>query len=183
MNFIETKLKGSYCIEPVQLVDERGVFMRNFCEREFKKINFSKHFVQFNQSINYKKGTLRGMHFQMPPYAETKLIKCISGAVLDIIVDIRCSSNTFLQWHAEELTEDNHRMMFIPEGFAHGFITLKDNTILIYHHTSFYHKESDRGLLYNDPQLRIDWPIDIKVISDKDLSYAPLDNNFKGIQI
>jgi dTDP-4-dehydrorhamnose 3,5-epimerase len=183
MKFKETKLKGAYIIELSTISDDRGVFMRTYCKDEFKAIGFEKEFVQFNQSINYKKGTLRGMHYQIPPFAECKLIRCISGAVLDVIVDIRNASSTFLQWHAEVLTENNYKMVFIPEGFAHGFLTLEDNSNLMYHHTSFYNKESDRGILYNDALLAIRWPNNVGIISQKDKSYTVLDNNFKGIKI
>lgn len=183
MNFTETTLKGAYVIEPIKLIDERGGFSRTFCKEEFKNIKHTKEFVQFNQSFNLQKGTIRGMHFQQPPFCEIKLIRCIKGSVYDVIVDIRNSSPTFLQWFGIELSDLNMKMIYVPEGFAHGFQTLEDNSELLYHHTNFYVPSSEKGIRYNDEMINIHWPLAVSMISEKDKSYPLLTNSFKGITI
>ena len=174
MKFIETKLKGVYVIELNAFTDERGVFARTYCKDEFIRINFNKEFVQINFSLNKKKGTLRGMHYQVAPHEETKLIRCSSGKVFDVAVDLRKDSDTYLQWFGVELSKENMKMILIPEGFAHGFITLEDDSELIYHHTQYYNPEAERGIRYDDKTLNIQWPGEIKVISDKDKNYPIL---------
>lgn len=171
MIFIETKLKGAFIIEPEPLEDERGFFARSFCQKEFKEHGLNPCIVQCNISYNKKKGTLRGMHYQVAPHEEAKLVSCIRGAIYDIIIDLRPNSPTFKQWIAVELTADNRRMLYIPEGFAHGFQTLEDNTEVFYQMFEFYHPEASRGVRWNDSAFRIVWPNDIIVISDKDREY------------
>ncbi len=181
MKFIEQPLAGVYIIELNLLSDERGSFARTFCKNELAQIGHHKEFVQLNQSWNTKKGTIRGMHFQTPPYKEIKLIRCVKGAVMDIIVDIRTNSPTFLKHFAVELTEDNKKMIYVPEGFAHGFQTLQDDTQLLYHHSEFYVPNSEQGLRYDDPALSLKWPSIVTIISDRDKNHPLIDKNFKGI--
>ena len=183
MEFIATGIVGLYAVLLKKLEDERGLFARTFCKKEFKQIGFDKEFVQFNHSFNRYKGTVRGMHFQHAPYSETKLIRCIQGAVYDVAIDLREGSPTFLQHFGMELSEENMVSAFIPEGFAHGFQTLEDNTALIYHHTAFYTANADDGLCYNDPALKIEWKLPAVYVSEKDKNYKPVDKNFKGITI
>lgn len=181
MIFEEIYLKGAYLINLNLLSDERGGFARTFCKKEFEQINPSTEFVQLNQSYNTKKGTLRGMHYQVPPYQEIKLIRCIRGSVIDVIVDIRKNSTTFLQHFSVELTEENKKMIYVPKGFAHGFQTLTDNAELVYHHTEYYTPEADAGLNYADPAFKINWPLPVSVISEKDKNYKLIDHTFLGI--
>lgn len=183
MKFIETSLSGCFIMEPNKLVDERGVFARTFCKREFSKIKFDKEFVQFNHSFNKYKGTIRGMHFQKPPFSETKLIRCINGSVFDVAVDLRADSPTFLQYFGVVLSAEAMNSILIPPGFAHGFQTLEDNVALIYHHTEYFTPSADSGICYNDPALKIEWKLPLTVISEKDKSYKQIDRNFKGITI
>lgn len=179
--FSETALKGSFIISLKPYSDERGWFARTYCKKEFAAIGHDKEWVQLNHSFTAAKGTIRGMHFQHPPFSEIKMVRCIAGAVLDVIVDIRKDSATFLQWFGIELSAANQEMIYIPEGFAHGFQTLENNSELIYHHTEFYQKGVEGGLLYNDPLLNIQWPLAIQNISARDTNHPLLNNNFKGI--
>lgn len=181
MIFTETILKGSYIIDLMQYTDDRGAFVRTFCKKEFAKIGFTKEFVQFNQSYNTFEGTVRGLHFQQPPYSEIKLISCIRGSVFDVIVDIRQDSPTFLQHIVIELSSENKKMVYVPEGFAHGFQTLEDNSTLIYYHTEFYTPKADSGLNFLDPLLKIKWPLFVSKISEKDKDLKFIDQSFKGI--
>jgi len=181
--FAETKLKGLYIVEPEPFQDGRGKFYRVFCKNEFKKINHNKEIVQINKSLTTVKGALRGMHFQYPPKAEIKLVKCIAGSVFDVAIDLRKDSPTFLQWHSEILSLDNMKMMYIPEGFAHGFQTLDDNTQLIYFHTEFYSLEHEGSINYKDPKINIKWPLEITELSEKDKNIKYISNDFKGIEI
>lgn len=182
MKFSETTLKGSYVIDLSLFTDNRGGFARTFCKKEFEQIGHSKEFVQFNHSYNTAKGTVRGMHYQVPPYQEIKLISCVKGAVHDVIIDVRKNSPTFLQHISVELSEENKRMIYIPEGFAHGFQTLTDHAELIYHHSQYYTPNADAGLNCSDPELGISWPLEISVISEKDKTIPYLiTQSFKGI--
>ena len=183
MEFIQTGIAGLYIVSPKMIEDERGVFARTYCKNEFKEIGFDKEFVQFNHSFNPRAGTLRGMHFQQPPFAETKLIRCVQGAVYDVAVDLRKDSATFLHWHGIELSGENMTGIIIPEGFAHGFQTLQDDSALIYHHTEFYTPGADSGMRFDDPALNIEWKLPVACISEKDKSYPLLDKNFKGFNI
>jgi dTDP-4-dehydrorhamnose 3,5-epimerase len=181
MHFHETGLAGAYIIDLEPFQDERGLFARTFCKREFEQIGHHKEFVQFNHSHSSTAGTLRGLHFQHPPFSEIKLIRCIKGAVWDVIVDIRQDSPTFLEHIGVELSESNMRMIYVPAGFAHGFQTLEDHTELIYHHTAYYAPEAEGGLYYKDLRLGIQWPLEPTVLSDKDQKHASMTNSFNGI--
>jgi len=171
MVFTETKLKGVFTIEPELQEDERGFFARTFDQKEFEARGLNPRVVQCNISFNKKKGTLRGMHYQIAPYQEAKLVSCTKGAIYDVIIDLRKASPTLKQWVAVKLTAENRRMLYIPEGFAHGFQTLEDNTEVFYQISEFYHPEASRGVRWNDPAFRIVWPSDITVVSDRDREY------------
>jgi dTDP-4-dehydrorhamnose 3,5-epimerase len=174
LKFTETQLKGAYIIEPELLTDERGFFARSWCQKEFTERGLNPNLVQCNISFNLKKGTLRGMHYQAKPHEEAKLVRCTMGAIYDVIVDIRPESPTFKQWVAVKLTAENRKMLYIPEDMAHGFQTLVDNTEVFYQMSEFYHSESSTGLRWDNPVFEIEWPIEVKIISDKDSSYKDL---------
>lgn len=171
MHFIPTPLIGAYIIEPEILEDNRGFFARVWCKKEFAAQGLDSHLVQCSVSFNKKKGTLRGMHFQVPPFAETKIVRCTQGAIYDVIVDLRSDSSTYLQWLAVELTATNHKALYVPKGFAHGFQTLTDNTEIAYQMSDFYAPEAARGFRWNDPAFQIQWAEEISVISDRDRNY------------
>ncbi|WP_319502721.1 dTDP-4-dehydrorhamnose 3,5-epimerase [uncultured Draconibacterium sp.] len=171
MIFAETELKGAFLINIEQLEDERGFFARSWCIKEMKKHGINGKIVQTNISYNKKKGTLRGMHFQKSPFEEAKLIRCTRGSIFDVIVDLRRDSPTYLHWLGVELTDDNYKMLYVPENFAHGFITLNDNTEVLYQMFEFYIPECASGIRWNDPALNISWPEDISIISKKDMHY------------
>jgi len=177
MKFHETKLKGAYVIELERLEDDRGYFARTWCRREFLDHGLDANLVQCNISQNPKRATLRGLHYQDPPHAETKLVRCARGAIYDVIVDLRPDSETFLQWIAEELTADNGKMMYIPKGFAHGFQSLVENSMVFYQVSEFYARDCCRGARWNDPLLSIRWPYEVSVISPQDKSWQDLDVN------
>lgn len=171
MKFSETKLPGAYVIELEPRHDDRGFFARGWCQQEFKEAGLVDRVCQVNVSFNDVAGTLRGMHYQIPPHAETKLIRCIRGALYDVIIDLRANSATRGQWFGVELSADNRKMLYVPEQFAHGFITLVDNTEATYQVSEFYAPGSERGIRYDDPHFKIDWPVDPKVISEKDQTW------------
>ena len=171
MIFTETKLKGACIIDVKRLEDERGFFGRSFCQKEFEEFGLTNDIRQANVSYNKKKGTLRGMHMQLAPNEETKLVRCTRGAIYDVIIDMRPDSKTYKQWIGVELTADNYRMLFVPEGFAHGFITLEDNTDVTYNVTEFYTPGAERGIRWNDPAFNIQWPVEPVVISEKDQAH------------
>ena len=179
MVFTETGLQGAYIIDIKRLEDERGFFGRSYCQLEFEAVGLNTNVVQSNISFNKTKGTLRGLHMQLAPYSETKLVRCTRGAIYDVIVDVRRDSSTFMQWVGLELSADNYRMLYVPEGFAHGFITLEDNTEITYQITQFYNKDSEKGFRWNDPAFAIQWPIEPVVISEKDGAYPLLDETFR----
>ena len=183
MTFTPTPLAGSYLItlEPVE--DHRGWFARYYDEQSFAQIGHGQHWVQMNHSFTYKKGTVRGLHFQLPPHAEVKLVRCIAGWVYDVIIDLRKESPTFLQWYGVTLSAVNRNMMYVPAGFAHGFQTLEDNCELLYHHSAAYTPEAESGIRYNDEMLKINWPLRAGEISDRDLAHPLLTESFKGIQL
>jgi dTDP-4-dehydrorhamnose 3,5-epimerase len=166
--FTETKIKGVYIIEPELLTDERGFFARSFCKEEFQKYGLETDIVQCNISYNKKKGTLRGMHYQVPPFEETKIVSCTKGSIYDVVVDLRSDSLTNGQWVATDLSDKNFKMMYIPKGCAHGFQTLEDNTMVYYQMMEFFHPECGRGLRWDDPIFNIQWKIRNKIISNKD---------------
>jgi dTDP-4-dehydrorhamnose 3,5-epimerase len=171
MIFTETRLKGAYVIDLERLADERGFFARTWCQREFEAHGLNASLVQCNISFNEKKGTLRGMHFQVVPRAEAKLVRCTAGAIFDVIVDLRRDSGTFKQWTGVELSADNRRMLYVPEGFAHGFLTLLDNTEVFYQMSEFYSAEHARSVRWNDPAFGIQWPGEALIISERDHSH------------
>jgi len=171
MIFIETKLKGAFIIEPEPLEDERGFLARTFDQKELEAHGLNPRVVQCNISFNKKKGILRGMHYQIAPYEEAKLVRCTRGAIYDVIIDLRPESPTFKQWIAVELTAENRRMLYVPEGFAHGFQTLEDNTEVFYQMSEFYHPECARGVRWDDPVFGIEWPDDERIISARDQQY------------
>lgn len=183
MKFIETDIKDLFIIEPEPFEDDRGKFYRIFCLNELKEIGHTKKIVQANQSLSKQKGTIRGMHFQYPPKVEIKIVKCINGSVFDVTIDLRKKSPTFLQWYGVILSAENMKIMYIPEGFAHGFQTLENNSELLYFHTEFYSPEYEAGIRYNDPAINIKWPLEITNISKRDREHELINENFKGILI
>lgn len=171
MIFRETKLKGAYLIEPERLHDERGFFARTWSQKAFQTYGLNANVVQCNVSYNSKKGTLRGMHYQTDPFEESKLVRCTRGSIYDVIIDLRQSSLTFKKWISVELTAENHKMLYVPEGFAHGFITLADNTEVYYQMSEEHNAEYARGVRWNDPAFGIQWPLKVSVLSEKDSRY------------
>ena len=180
-DFYDTPLQGLKLAKRNITEDSRGFFSRFFCTEEFISHGFNKHIMQINQSFTHQKGTVRGMHYQLAPYSEIKLVSCMKGEVFDIAVDLREGSPTFLNWHGEVLSEKNRHSMLIPEGFAHGFQTLSDNCELLYLHSAPYNKSSESALNINDPKLAIKFPLTISDISERDKSHPMIDDNFKGI--
>ena len=181
MKFTELPLKGAYVVEPKPFEDQRGMFSRIFCEIEFKEIYHSKKLVQINHSLTNRKGAIRGLHYQNPPMTETKMVKCLRGSVYDVIIDLRKGSDTFLKWHGETLSNENRRMIYIPEGFAHGFQALERNCELLYFHTEFYSPDYERAIRFNDPKVGIKWLIDVTETSERDRNHPLLSENYKGI--
>lgn len=177
MKFTETNLKGAFVIEVDKLIDDRGFFGRLWCEKEFEKYNLNTNIVQSNVSLSKKKGTLRGMHFQKHPYQETKLVRCTKGAVFDVIIDLRPESDTYKKWFGVKLTEDNHKMIYVPKNFAHGFITLKDDSEVYYLVTQFYNKAAESAIRWDDPAFEIEWPIQVEEISEKDRNHPDFNLN------
>lgn len=175
MIFTETKLRGAFILDVERREDNRGFFARAFCQKEFSQHGLKPVIAQANIAFNRKKGTMRGMHFQFPPMAETKLVRCTRGAILDVIVDLRPESPTYLDHIAVELTADNHRSLYVPERFAHGYEVLEDNTETSYQVGEFYAPGSEGGLLYDDPRLRLRWPLPAMEISEKDRAWRPLE--------
>jgi len=176
MIFTETKLRGAFMIDIERREDSRGFFARAFCQHEFEAHGLKTTIAQTNVAFNHKRGTLRGMHFQLPPAAETKLVRCTRGAILDIIVDLRPESPTYLDHIAVELTEDNNRALYVPERFAHGYQVLRDKTETSYQVGEFYTPGSEGGLLYSDHRLGLHWPLPVSVISEKDQFWKLLDD-------
>ncbi len=171
MIFTETNLKDAIIIDLEEKSDNRGFFARTFCAREFEARGLKPTVAQCNVSFNYKKGTVRGMHYQVSPAAETKLIRCTQGAIYDVIIDMRPESPTFLSHFGVELTAENHRALYIPEMFAHGYQTLTDEAEVVYQVGEFYTPGYERGLRYDDPFFNIQWPVEVTVISEKDLNW------------
>jgi dTDP-4-dehydrorhamnose 3,5-epimerase len=170
--FKETKLPGAFVVSLERVEDERGFFARTWCQREFEAQGLNPRLVQCNISFNKRKGTLRGMHYQAEPYPEAKLVRCTTGAIYDVIIDLRPASPTFKQWEAVELTAENRELFYIPEGFGHGFLTLTDNAEIFYQMSEFYHPESARGVRWNDPAFGIHWPaVTELIISSRDQQY------------
>ncbi len=176
MKFVALPVEGAFLVELEKNEDERGFFARSWCKNEFEAAGLNGNFAQCNISFNKKKNTLRSMHYQSAPYEEAKLVRCTMGAIYDVIIDLRPSSATFKKWYATELSAKNHKMLYIPKGFAHGYLTLEDNSEVFYQMSEFYHPECSKGLLWNDSAFRIKWPKGKKVITARDLEYP----NFKS---
>jgi len=168
MKFEQTNLKGNFIINLEKKEDERGFFARYFCEKEFSEHGLNTKWVQINNSESKEMGTLRGLHYQRGPKAEVKLIRCLKGAIWDVVVDLRNKSATYGKWFGKKLSDKNRTMMYVPKGFAHGFISLESNTEILYLVSDFYAPELEGDLIWNDPNVSIDWPIQPSVISDKD---------------
>lgn len=168
MKFTETKLKGAFVIDLEKREDERGFFARTWDKDEFQAHGIYRIPVQMNTSFSKKKGTLRGMHYQLAPFQESKLVRCVQGRIYDVIIDLRPQSPTFKEWFGVELTAENCKMVFVPEGFAHGFLTLTDDVAVVYQASSVYHFESERTIRYDDPTFAIKWPVEVKIFSEKD---------------
>jgi dTDP-4-dehydrorhamnose 3,5-epimerase len=175
MIFNRAPLTGVFTIDLEKRGDERGFFARVFCEKEFAEHGLVTHFVQVNNSLSAEKGTLRGMHYQLAPHAEVKLVRCIRGSLYDVVLDLRPDSPTFGQSFGAELSAENRRMMYVPKGFAHGFITLQDDTEAFYFVDAFYAPQHERGVRYNDPKFSIHWPIEPTVVSEKDQNHRDFD--------
>ncbi len=181
MKILENPFKNAFVLQTEPYIDHRGKFGRIYCQDELKQIGHYKQIVQINHSLTRKSGAIRGMHFQYPPKAEIKMVKCLRGSVFDVIVDLRRDSDTLLQWYGEVLSDENLKMMYVPEGLAHGFQTLEENTELLYLHTEFYSPEHEGGVRYDDPMLSISWPLEVTEVSKKDQEYPLLSKDFQGI--
>lgn len=181
MNLLPTRLTDLYVAESGRHADHRGAFARLYCERELASLIGERRIVQINHSRTTSVGVVRGLHFQYPPYAEMKLVRCIRGRVWDVVVDLRPTSSTYLTWHAEELSAANSRMMIVPEGMAHGFQVLEPDSELLYLHTAFYTPSAEGGLRFDDPRLGIAWPLPVSEVSERDASHSLIDINFSGI--
>jgi dTDP-4-dehydrorhamnose 3,5-epimerase len=175
MIFTETPVEGAYLIDLEKRGDERGFFARAFCRNEFAAHGLETDFVQINNSLSAARGTLRGMHYQLPPAAEVKVVRCLSGALWDVVLDLRPGSPTWGRWFGAELSAENRRMMYAPKGLAHGFVTLRNDTEAFYLVSAFYAPELERGVRWNDPAFGIEWPVEPVVISDKDRDRADFD--------
>jgi len=182
MLFHETRLPPAGLIEIEKRGDARGFFARIFCAQEFVKLGLEHKFVQANNSFSARRGTLRGLHYQLPPAAEVKLVRCICGSFYDVVLDLRPNSRTFGQWFGAELSADNRLMMYVPQGFAHAILTLEDNSEALYFSSAFYASERERGVRWNDPRFAIRWPIPPSEISAKDSSWPDFDPIFHGSQ-
>ncbi|MFJ8102263.1 dTDP-4-dehydrorhamnose 3,5-epimerase [Lysinibacillus sp. NPDC096212] len=181
MKEINTIFKDAFILEPKAFEDHRGFFMESYNAKVFEELELKFEFIQDNHSLSVESGTLRGMHYQLEPYAQTKLVRVVRGAIYDVIVDIRKGSPTYGQWQGFILSEDNKRQLLVPKGFAHGFCTLVNNTEVIYKVDNYYSAEHDRGIAWNDPDLNIDWPTSNPILSEKDTNHPNLkdaDNNF-----
>lgn len=178
MKFHETPLSGAFVVELEKFGDDRGFFARAFCRKEFEERGLTSMFVQVNDSLSAQKGTLRGMHYQVGECAETKLVRCIKGALFDVILDMRLESPTFGKHFGVELSEGNRKMLYVPKGFAHSFITLEDDTEAFYFVDAFYEPGSERGVRWNDPKFDVKWPEQPTVISDKDASWPDFNPDY-----
>jgi len=171
MKFHETNLPGVFEIHIEPATDERGFFARSWCQKEFEDHGLNSNLVQCSVSLNLQKGTLRGMHYQAAPFPEAKVVRCTAGAIYDVVLDLREQSPTFKQWFATVLSAENRHSLYIPEGCAHGFLTMTDDSEVLYQMSEFYHPEAGRGVRWNDPAFQIIWPEAVKVISERDRTY------------
>ena len=183
MNIIRTLLKDAYIFEPEPIIDHRGKFARIYCRRELEMLGNCKPIVQINHSFTKEKGAIRGMHFQYPPNTEIKIVKCVAGSVYDVIIDLRQNSPTFRKWYGETLSAENMKMMYIPEGFAHGFQVFDTNSELIYFHSQFYSPQHEGGIRFDDPVINISWPLEVTEVSNRDQRHHLLTEDFKGIVV
>jgi len=183
MKIEQTKITGAAIIHSEPFKDERGFLNRIFCQKELEVIRPGIVIAQINHSMTRQKGSIRGMHFQNPPYAEMKVVRCVKGSIFDVAVDLRKASPTFLQWHGEVLSAENMKALVIPEGCAHGFQSLEDDIEMIYLHTQFYSKQSEGAIRYDEPKINIQWPLENTVISEKDMSYLFLPNGYEGLTL
>lgn len=183
MKIYPTPIAGLLVVETMPYTDARGAFSRLFCDKELAPLISTRQIVQINHSRTTTVGAIRGLHFQHPPHAEMKLVRCLKGRVWDVAVDLRQHSPTFLHWHAEELTPENARMMVIPEGFGHGFQVLEPESELLYLHTAHYTPYAEEGLRYDDPYLGIDWPRKVTELSERDTKHSLIDTKFQGISL
>jgi dTDP-4-dehydrorhamnose 3,5-epimerase len=183
LTIIDTPIADLKIVRRQQFGDSRGFFSRLFCAEELSAAGWNKPIVQINQTFTQKQGTIRGMHFQLPPHSEMKLVTCLRGAVWDVAVDLRAESPTYLHWHAAELSASNECALLIPEGFAHGFQTLVEDCELIYLHSTAYAPTAEAGLNAKDPKLSINWPLNITAISPRDSEHKMLDHLFKGVAL
>ena len=181
MKIIKSFFGGAHILTAEPMRDPRGGFTRLYCEKEFQAIGHTQPIVQINHSFTKRTGVIRGLHFQHPPKSEIKMLRCINGSVFDVIVDLRAGSPTFLQWHGQVLTKDDDLMVYVPQGFAHGYQTLEDNSELIYFHSDFYSHDHEGGIKYDEPLVNIKWPLEISEVSEKDKNRSHLPTNFKGI--
>ncbi|MFT5277431.1 MAG: dTDP-4-dehydrorhamnose 3,5-epimerase [Granulosicoccus sp.] len=182
-DFIETPLDGLFRIDRKPIMDNRGFFSRNFCAKEFEKIGFEGPIAQINHTLTRQKGAIRGLHFQYPPHSEIKIVNCFQGAILDVAIDIRKDSPTFLQSHMEILSAENQYSLFIPSGFAHGFQTLVEDCQLIYLHSASHAPDAEGALNVLDPELAIDWPMEISEVSERDRNHPFIDAQFEGVRV
>jgi len=171
MIFRETTLKGAFVIEMEKFEDKRGFFARAWCQKEVEAKGLISRVAETNISFSKRRGTLRGMHYQVAPYEQVKLVRCTAGAIYDVIIDMRLDSPTYRKWTGVELTAENYRMLYVPEHFAHGFQTLEDDTEVTYQVSQFYSPESERGVRYDDPVFQVEWPRPVEVISEKDIAW------------
>lgn len=183
MNIEATPIEGLMVVTGKAFADHRGAFQRLYCDEELASVLGGRHIVQANHSRTTQVGTIRGMHYQLPPHAEMKLVRCLCGRVWDVAVDLRAGSPTFLRWHAVELSADNGRMFVIPEGCAHGFQVLEPESELLYLHTAHYTPAAEGGVCHDDPRIGITWPLAVVDLSQRDRSYFPLTNEYSGIQL
>jgi len=183
MNIVPTRFKGLNVADTREISDDRGAFKRCFCVDDLSAITGTRQIVQINHSMTRRIGTIRGLHFQHPPYCEMKMVRCLRGRVLDVAVDLRAGSATFLKHHKEELSAENNRMLVIPEGFAHGFQVLDPESELLYLHTAMYTPSADSGVRYDDPALNIEWPMPSRDVSEKDQNHTLLPTNYAGIEL
>jgi dTDP-4-dehydrorhamnose 3,5-epimerase len=183
MKIVATSLSGVFVVETTPFSDQRGSFSRLYCESELSEIVGTRRIVQINHSRTTIAGTIRGLHFQRAPHAETKLVRCLKGRVFDVAIDLRSTSPSFLQWHAEELSPENARMLVIPEGCAHGFQTVKADSELLYLHTSAYAPDAEGGIRFDDPRLAIGWPLPPHDVSQRDRALPLLDATFRGVVV
>lgn len=182
-DFIQTPISGLLLVERSVISDHRGFFSRFYCANEFREVGVAKPISQINHTLTRRSGAVRGLHFQYPPHTETKIVSCLKGEILDVAVDLRMDSPTFLHWHGEVLSSKNKRSLLIPDGFAHGFQALTDDCELIYLHTSPYESSAEGGVNVHDPKLAIEWPLIITEMSGRDKLHPLIDNDFKGIRL